>query len=71
MIKFEAGKTYTTRSVCDAECVITVTIEKRTEKTVTAKVMGEIKNFRVADYMGIESFKPWGNYSMSPIICAA
>jgi len=70
-MKFEIGKTYTTRSVCDHNCIISVTIEKRTDKTVTATVRGERKNFRIKlDYMGAESFIPWGNYSMSPIITA-
>lgn len=71
MSKFETGKTYTTRSIGDYDCIISVTIEKRTEKTVTAKVMGKTRNFRVTDLMGSESFKPWGNYSMCPVIRAA
>ncbi len=67
---FEAGKTYTTRSVCDHDCIISVTIEKRTAKTVTAKVRGEVKTFRVAVYDGAEFIKPWGSYSMAPIVRA-
>jgi len=70
VIKFEAGKTYSTRSICDHDCVISVTIEKRTEKTVTAKVRGEVKTFRVAVYDGAEFIKPWGSYSMAPMIRA-
>lgn len=41
MTKFEAGKTYSTRSICDHSCIISVFIEKRTEKTVTASIRGE------------------------------
>ena len=67
---FEAGKTYTTRSVCDHDCIVSVTIEKRTAKTVTAKVRGEVKSFRVAVYDGAEFIKPWGSYSMAPIVRA-
>lgn len=67
---FEAGKTYTTRSVCDHDCVISVTIQKRTAKTVTAEVRGEVKSFRVAVYDGAEFIKPWGSYSMAPIVRA-
>lgn len=70
MAKFETGKTYTTRSICDSDHIISVTIAKRTEKTVTAKVMGKMKTFRVSYLLGAESFKPWGNYSMCPIIRA-
>jgi hypothetical protein len=70
MMKFEAGKTYSTRSVCDHDCIISVTIEKRTAKTVTATVRGEQKTFRVAEYDGAEFIKPWGSYSMAPIVRA-
>lgn len=34
MIKFEIGKTYTTRSVCDHDCVFTIEVIKRTDKTI-------------------------------------
>lgn len=71
MKQFEAGKTYTTRSICDHDCVISVTIEKRTAKTVSATVRGELKTFRVAEYDGAEYIKPWGSYSMAPMIRAA
>lgn len=67
---FQAGKTYTTRSICDHDCIIAVTIEKRTAKTVTTTVRGEQKTFRVAEYDGAEFIKPWGSYSMAPIINA-
>jgi hypothetical protein len=70
MQQFEIGKTYTTRSACDHDCVISVTIEKRTAKTVTATVRGESKTSRVAEYDGAEFIKPWGSYSMAPIIRA-
>lgn len=33
--RFEVGKTYSTRSVCDHNCVISVTIASRTARTVT------------------------------------
>lgn len=70
MSKFEAGKTYSTRSACDHNCIISVTIAKRTEKTVTATVRGEQKTFRVGSYDGAEFIKPWGAYSMAPIVTA-
>ena len=35
MSAFQVGNTYTTRSICDHNCIISVTIAKRTEKTVT------------------------------------
>lgn len=37
MIKFEAGKEYSTRSIGDHNCIFTIKVIKRTEKTVTIK----------------------------------
>jgi hypothetical protein len=68
--QFEAGKTYTTRSIGDADCIISVTIDKRTAKTVTAKVQGQMQNFRIFVRDGIECIRPWGNYSMCPTLQA-
>lgn len=65
--KFEAGKTYSTRSICDHNCIITVTIAKRTAKTVTTT---EGKTFRPGVYNNAEFIQPWGRYSMSPSIAA-
>ena len=70
MNKFEAGKTYATRSICDHDCIISVTIEKRTAKTVTATVRGAQKTFRIGEYEGAEYIMPWGSYSMAPIVTA-
>jgi hypothetical protein len=67
MNTFQIGKTYTTRSVCDHDCIISVTITKRTAKTVTTN-KGEV--FRVKEYDDAEFIKPWGSYSMSPIVRA-
>jgi hypothetical protein len=70
---FQTGRTYTTRSVCDHDCIISVTIVKRTAKTVTVKGNGLVngKTFRIAEYFGIEQIKPWGSYSMAPTLRAA
>lgn len=65
--KFESGKTYTGRSVCDYNCIIRVTVAKRTAKTITST---DGKTFRPYVYEGIEVIRPWGNYRMSPIIRA-
>jgi signal recognition particle GTPase len=66
-MNFEPGKTYSTRSIGDHNCIISVTIAKRTAKTVTTT---EGKTFRVSLYDGNEQIRPWGNYSMAPIIGA-
>ena len=37
MKKFEIGKTYFCRSICDHDCIFEMTVISRTEKTITAK----------------------------------
>jgi hypothetical protein len=79
MQKFETNKTYTTRSVCNHECVFTFHVVKRTAKTVTLSndsrtdMDAKGKTFRVKPtYDNVsEMFKPFGSYSMAPIIRAA
>lgn len=66
-ITFEVGRTYWTRSACDHNCIITATIAKRTAKTVTTT---EGKRFGVRIWNGVETFQPWGRYSMAPVIGA-
>ena len=70
--KFDAGKTYTCRSIGDHHCVITARIIKRTEKTVSAEVDGSIKTFRLGVWNDgtCEFFRPWGSYSMAPFMRA-
>jgi hypothetical protein len=70
MSKFVTGKTYTTRSVCDHDCIVSIKIIKRTEKTLTTEVRGEQKTLRIGIYEGAEFVKPWGSYSMAPIVKA-
>jgi len=69
MMKFEAGVTYSTRSIGDHNCIIRCTIAKRTAKTITTT---DGKTFRVGvSYDGrAETFRPWGNYSMAPTMTA-
>lgn len=70
MAKFEVGKTYWTRSVCDHDCIISVEILSRTDKTIKTRALGEMKTLRIKEWSGVEQVKPWGNYSMCPIISA-
>lgn len=68
MATFTAGKTYTTRSVCDHDGIISITVAKRTAKTITTS---EGKTLRIStDYKGAECVKPWGSYSMAPVVRA-
>jgi hypothetical protein len=64
---FEAGKTYWTRSICDHDCIIKVSVKSRTAKTIKT-VDGKV--LRIATYNGVEQVKPWGSYSMAPIVGA-
>jgi hypothetical protein len=68
MTTFQAGKTYTTRSACDHNCVISLTVASRTAKSIKTT---DGKTLRVAEYNGAEFVKPWGSYSMAPIVRAA
>jgi hypothetical protein len=70
--KFQVGKTYGTRSICDHGTMFTMTVLSRTEKTVKVDVHHfGIKSLRVNDkYSGIEQVKPFGSYSMCAIIGA-
>lgn len=67
MSKFEAGKTYKGRSVCEADCIISITVAKRTAKTVTTSGG---KTLRISERQGGEFVMPWGRYSMAPVISA-
>lgn len=67
MTKFEAGKTYATRSIADAGMVIAITVAKRTAKTITTTA-GKV--LRVSEWAGVEQVRPWGTYSMAPIVSA-
>ena len=67
MTKFEAGRTYYTRSVADADCKVIVNVISRTDKSI---VTSEGKRFKIFQYDGSECVRPWGNYSMAPIVKA-
>lgn len=67
---FEVGKTYWTRSLCDYDTIYKFTIMKRTDKTVTVNIRGDILTKRLRIYEGVEKFNPFGTYSMCPIIHA-
>ena len=67
MLKFEENKTYQTRSICDHDCIISIKVAKRTAKTITTD---EGKLFRISIWDDKETIKPYGSYSMAPIIRA-
>lgn len=66
-IKFETGKSYFTRSVCDHDTIFDITVVRRTAKTIWTECG---KTLRVSVYNGVEQVKPFGTYSMCAIIGA-
>lgn len=67
MNTFQTGTTYQTRSICDADMIIKVTVAQRTAKTIKT---AEGKTLRIGVYDNCEFVKPWGSYSMAPIVRA-
>lgn len=73
MTRFEVGRTYSARSICDYDCIFSFTVTKRTEKTVWLKdSSGKLKARRVRLdlYDNAECCDPHGRYSMSPVLRA-
>ena len=67
MTKFQIGKTYYTRSVADYDTIIRVKVSKRTDKTLVTD-LGDRLHIKV--WNGVEQVKPWGSFSMAPIVGA-
>ena len=67
MTKFETGKTYYTRSVADYDTIVRVTVAKRTDKTIVTAAGDRL---RINVWNDVEQVKPWGSYSMAPIVGA-
>lgn len=67
LIKFEEGKTYSTPSICDSECIFSITVARRTDKSIFTS---EGKRLKIYVHEGREQVKPYGVYSMSPTIDA-
>ena len=65
MKTFKTNETYSARFIGDYDNVVSFKIIKRTAKTITAKVQNAEKVLRVKIIDGIETVKPFGNYSMS------
>ena len=70
LVKFVVGKTYSTRSIGDSECIFRFTILARTAKTVTIEHNGSRVKRGLSVWNGAERFSPFGKYSFSPSIRA-
>lgn len=69
MKHFEVGKSYSTRSVCDHNCIITVRVAARSAHFITT-TEGKRLKVTVSRYDGAETVKPWGSFSMCPVLSA-
>lgn len=74
MKKFEIGKTYTMRSICNHDCVWSYTVTARTAQTITITDGREVKRCRISkavtQYLDAETVFPLGQYSMAPSLTA-
>lgn len=74
MKKFEIGKTYTMRSICDHNCIWSYTVTARTAQTITVTDGKKTLKLRVikklSEYVGAETVYPLGQYSMAPSLTA-
>lgn len=69
--KFEVGKTYQVRSLCDWDCIFSFVVVGRTAKFVTLDCgHGEVKRVGVRIWNGAETARPFGTYSMCATISA-
>jgi hypothetical protein len=74
MKRFEIGRSYSCRSICDYDCTFQFVVTKRTEHFVWLRDSGgRIRRRKVSDLMGnnVECCEPHGRYSMSPVLTAA
>lgn len=72
VVRFEVGRTYSTRSACDHNCIYSYTVVARTAKRLTLRQPGESKTRvrGIAIDRGVEYCLPEGRYSMAPVIRA-
>ena len=67
MTTFQPGQQYQARSIGDHNCISSLTVAKRTAKTITT---AKGKMYRVGVYRDEEQVFPDGHYSMAQIIGA-
>lgn len=70
MDKFEVGKTYSDRAICDSDVVYHFEITARTAKTLTIRERDKTYKRGIQIIDGVEVCKPHGRYSMCAVIRA-
>jgi hypothetical protein len=69
--RFEVGKTYEARSICDWQCVWAFTVIKRTAKFITVvNERGEESRVGVSIFLDEERARPMGRFAYAPVIIA-
>jgi hypothetical protein len=67
MNTIKSNQTITSRSICDNNCIFTLSVIERKGNFATVKIMGNVKKTKVyVDMDGNEYLHP-EKYSMSPI----
>jgi len=69
-MKFEVGKTYCSRSICDYDTIFRYDVIARTAKQLTLREHGKVFKRGIFVRDGVECCKPAGTYSMCPVIRA-
>jgi hypothetical protein len=70
MTKFETGKKYSFTFIGNSELHVCYEVLKRTAKTITITDGRETKSCKVSVWDDIEQVRPYGSYSMCPILGA-
>lgn len=74
MKRFEIGKEYSMRSICNHDCIWTYTVTARTAQTITITDGKKVKKCRISkktsEYLNSETIFPLGQYSMAPMLSA-
>lgn len=65
MKKIIAGSTLSARSICDHDCIFTLEVLSRTERTAVVKYLGKTRRTKIHNFNGEEMIRP-DNYSMAP-----
>lgn len=61
---FQVGRSYGSRSACDSDCIFSMEIVSRTEKTAMVKEHDKVRRYKIHNHSGVESISR-GNYSMA------
>jgi hypothetical protein len=70
VVRFVVGEEYYDRSSCDYDCIFRVTVTKRTAKSVWFMYHGTEKRAKIHQWSGVETFMPFGSYSMAAVMSA-